>query len=431
MYFPLIKGVRGFYSYILMIEIVPFKGILYNQEKFPDISAVVTPPYDVISAEQQEMYYQKHPYNSIRLILGKDQKGDNEANNKYTRAAEHFRTWLAEGILKQDEHEAIYPLTQEFSYRHKKLTRKGFITLIKLQELGKGVYPHEKTLSKPKQDRLNLMLATKANFCQVFALYSDKEGVLDECLNIESTPIIDIMDNDLVKHQLYRLTQPTTLKKIKEVMRAKDIFIADGHHRYETALNAQKILGYDFIMIYLTKMEGSGLTILPTHRLIRHLPDFQSGAFEEFFEVKKVDSCEELFKKMEGVREPNHSFGIYTAGKNYLLVLKDSSIMDNLIGNRHSQGFKQLDVSILQAVVIEHILKINDIEAGISYTHDEKEAKLLVDEDKYKAALFLNPTRISQMQELSLQHELMPQKSTYFYPKLLSGLVMNKFTSVD
>ncbi|MDI6734814.1 MAG: DUF1015 domain-containing protein [bacterium] len=411
-----------------MIEIVPFKGILYNQERFPDISPVVTPPYDVISAEQQEMYYQNHPYNSIRLILGKDQQGDNEANNKYTRAGDYFRTWLTEEILKQDECEAIYPLTQEFSYRAQKFIRKGFITLIKLEELGSGVFPHEKTLSRPKQDRLNLMLATKANFCQVFALYSDKEGILDECLNMESTPVIDIKDENMVSNQLFRLTQPTKLKKIKEVMRAKDIFIADGHHRYETALNARKILGYNFIMIYLTKMEGSGLTILPTHRLIRNMPHFQLSAFEEFFEIKKVDSCEELFKKMEEVRQPNHSFGIYTAGKNYLLVLKERNIMDKLMGNKHSQGFKQLDVSILQTLVIEHILKINDIEAGISYTHDEKKAKLLVDENKYRAALFLNPTRISQMQELSLQHELMPQKSTYFYPKLLTGLVMNKFT---
>lgn len=420
-----------------MIEIVPFKGILYNQKKIPDVREVVTPPYDVISAEQQERYYQNHPYNSIRLILGKDRPEDNETSNKYTRAGDYFNTWLTSGILKQDETEAIYPLTQEFLYRDKKLTRKGFITLMKLEELGKGVFPHEKTLFKPKQDRLNLMLATKANFCQVFALYSDKDGILDECLKAEESPVIDIKDENMVTNRLFRLTQPTKLKKIKEILQSKDIFIADGHHRYETALNARKILGYDFIMIYLTKMEGEGLIILPTHRLIRNIPDFQLpevlplSAFEEFFEVKEVDSCKEMLKGMEEVREPNHIFGIYTAGKNYLLGLKESNIMDKLLGDRCSQGFKQLDVSILQTLVIEHILKINDIEAAISYTHDEKEAKLLVDEKKYRAALFLNSTKISQMQELSLQHELMPQKSTYFYPKLLTGLVMNKFRRMD
>ncbi|MFH1563911.1 MAG: DUF1015 domain-containing protein [Nitrospirota bacterium] len=416
-----------------MAEIVPFKGILYNQERLAslrsaDVSSVVTPPYDVISAEQQEMYYQNNPYNSIRLIMEKNLPEDNETNNKYTRANSYFNTWLTEGILKQDETEAIYPLTQEFLHRDKKLTRKGFITLIRLKELGKGVFPHEKTLSKPKQDRLNLMLATKANFCQVFALYSDKEGILDECLSVESAPIVDIKDENMITNQLFRLTHPTKLKKIKEIMQSKDIFIADGHHRYETALNARKILGYDFIMIYLTKMECDGLTILPTHRLIHKAPNLSLNTFKEFFEVKKVSSCDKLLLKMDELKTTHHAFGMYMEGANYLFVLKDNNIMDKLIGEKHSKEYKQLDVSILQTLVIEHILKINDIESSISYTHNEKEAKLLVDKNKYGAALFLNPTRISQMQELSLQHELMPQKSTYFYPKLLTGLVMNKFT---
>lgn len=408
-----------------MAEIVPFKGILYNQEKIPDLSLVVTPPYDVISKTQQEKYYQNHPYNSIRLILGKDFHEDDEKNNKYTRAYNYFNTWLSSGILKQDEKEAVYPLIQQFSYRNKKITRIGFITLIRLKELGNGVFPHENTLSNPKQDRLNLILATKANFCQVFALYSDEEGRLDECLRVEGKPIIDIKDENNVTHQLFRLTDKTKLQKIKDIMQAKPIFIADGHHRYESALNAKNTLGYPFIMIYLTKMEDEGLTILPTHRLVRNVPNLSINGFKEFFEITQVDTYDELLKKME--EEVNHAFGVYKEGRFFLLVLKDDDIMDKLIGNAKSMAFKQLDVSILHTLVINHILKIEDVESSIRYSHDEKEAVSLVAEKKYTIALFLNPTKITQLKQMALQHELMPQKSTYFYPKLLSGLVMNKF----
>ncbi len=411
-----------------MPEIIPFKGILYNQEKIFDLTSVVAPPYDVISKTQQERYYQNHPHNCIRLILGKDLSEDNEKNNKYTRAADYFNTWLTEGILKQDDTEAIYPLIQEFSHRDKKITRSGFITLIKLEELGTGVFPHEKTLSKPKQDRLNLMLATKANLCQVFALYSDEEGILDEYLKVEESPTIDIEDEAMITHQLFRLTDKARLKKIKDVMQSKPIFIADGHHRYETALNFKNILGYPFIMIYLTKMEDEGLTIFPTHRLIRNISNFQLNAFEEFFEVGAIHELPLLLEKME--EESNHAFGMYTEGEFYLLVLKDNNIMDKLIGDEKSKEYKQLDVSILETLVINHILKITDIESSVSYTHDEKEAILSVDEKNCTLALFLNPTRIEQLRQMALYHELMPQKSTYFYPKLLSGLVMNKFRPV-
>lgn len=411
-----------------MPEIIPFKGILYNQEKISDLTSVIAPPYDVISKIQQERYYQNHPYNCIRLILGKDLPEDNEKDNKYTRAANYFNTWLTEGILKQDETEAIYPLIQEFSHRNQKITRSGFITLIKLEELGTGVFPHEKTLSKPKQDRLNLMLATKANLCQIFALYSDEEGILDECLKVDESPIIDIEDEAMITHQLFKLTDKAMLKKIKNVMQSKPIFIADGHHRYETALNARKILGYDFIMIYLTKMEDEGLTIFPTHRLIRNIPNVSLSAFEEFFEVVVIHELPLLLEKME--KEFNYAFGMYAKGENYLLVLKDNNIMDKLIGDEKSNEYKQLDVSILETLVIKHILKITDIESSVSYTHDEKEAILSVDEKRYNLALFLNSTKIEQLRQMALHHELMPQKSTYFYPKLLSGLVMNKFQAV-
>jgi len=406
-----------------MVEIVPFKGILYNQEKIANLSQVVAPPYDIISKELQGKYYHNHPYNCIRLILGKDLPSDNEKNNKYTRAAGYFNNWLKEGILKQDDTPAIYPLIQEFSIYEKKITRVGFITLMKLEEFGKEVFPHEKTLSKPIQDRLNLMLATRANFCQVFALYSDEEGILDECLKVESAPIIDIVDENKETHQLFRLTEKTKLEKIKMVMKSKPIFIADGHHRYETALTARNITGYPFIMIYLTKMEDKGLIILPTHRLVRNI-SVNLDAFKEFFVVKMVDN---LLEKMDEMKETHHAFGMYTKGKNYLLMLKENNILDKLLDDEKSKAYKQLDVSIFQTLIINHILRITDIESQISYTHDEKEAILSVDEGKSDIAFFLNPTKISQLRQLALQHKLMPQKSTYFYPKLLTGLVMNKF----
>lgn len=406
-----------------MAEIIPFKGILYNQEKISDLSQVVAPPYDIISKEQQEKYYHFHPYNCIRLILGKDNSSDNEKNNKYTRAAEYFNTWLKEGVLKQDKTAALYPLIQHFSYHHKKITRRGFITLIRLEELGNGVFPHEKTSSKTKEDRLKLMLATKANFCQVFALYSDEEGVLDACLKVEGHPLIEIEDENKETHQLFRLTSKTKLEKIKEVMKSKPIFIADGHHRYETALNARNMINYPFIMIYLTKMEDEGLIILPTHRLICNIA-VDIRIFEQYFEIKIVNN---LWEKMKEVQEPAHIFGMYTQGKNYLLVLKDNHIMDKLIGDEKSNEFKQLDVSILETLIINHILKITDIESHLRYTSDEKEALSSVNEGKSDVAFLLNPTRISQLRQMALQHEMMPQKSTYFYPKLLTGLVMNKF----
>jgi uncharacterized protein (DUF1015 family) len=419
-----------------MAKIYAFRGILYNQKKVKDISKVVAPPYDVISKQAQDNYYKLNNYNIIRLILGKSYSDDDDSNNRYTRAQGFLEGWLESDILNRDEKSSIYLYEQAYNISGSACIRRGFIFLIRLEDFeDKIVLPHELTFSGPKEDRLHLIRATRANLSPIFAFYEGNNNTAGKIMTVYSShqPIIEIKDEDKVKHKLWVINDPGDIEKITTYLGDKSIFIADGHHRYETALNFRNEMKrqnehfsgeekYNRIMAYLVDI-NQGFSVLPTHRLIRAPQDIDMRKLEKFFLVEIIKKDELLGQMKE--RRPQHVFGMYYKKRFSLLILKDTSILDKLMDTREPQVWKGLDVTILHKLLIEYVLKVE--KGDIGYSTDRDKASELVDRGEYQAAFFLNPVRKEEFELVAKAHRLMPQKSTYFYPKPLSGLVINKF----
>ncbi|MBA3043521.1 DUF1015 domain-containing protein, partial [archaeon] len=295
-----------------MVEIAPFKGITYNKEKV-DINRVVAPPYDIISKEEQEELYKKSEYNVVRLVLGKEYSADSEENNRYARAAGFFREWMDKGIFRKSEENCIYVYEEDYNIKGKSKKMRGFIALLKLEDYGHGVMRHEKTLSKPKEDRLKLMKNCNANFDQIFLLYSEPEKKIDEILdkNASKKPDYEVKYNDVV-HRLWTISNGDDIDEIVKTMKPKPLFIADGHHRYETALNYRNYMRekhsdfkgnefFNYMMVQFNNMDER-LSILPTYRLIHSIPemniDVMLGKIKEFFDVEKIDLPEKKSEKI-------------------------------------------------------------------------------------------------------------------------------------
>ena len=442
-----------------MAIVIPFRGILYNQEKVGDCKQVTAPPYDIISPEQQDQYYEKSEFNVIRLILGKQFPDDTEKNNRYTRAADTFNQWQEESILKRDEEPALYYYHQEFSVPGGgREARDGFICLVRLEDKEKGVViPHEKTLDKPKADRLQLMKFCSANFSQIFSLYSDPEDGVLQLLKegIKGAPLIDVTDEDQTLHQLWRVSKSEVLSEVSQRLSEQSLFIADGHHRYETALNYRNYMAADqphktgkepfnYVMMYLTPMESEGMLILPYHRVIHNIEQFNFGFFEkklnEYFEVTsfpfngntKPDVWKQFNKQLQERGKIRPAFGMYGAGQSsfHLLLLREQ-VYDSFTDTEESSSIlKKLDVNVIESCIFKGVLGITskDLQQqeNISYVHDSDEGLALVEDRGYQLAFFLNDTKSSEIRDVSARGETMPQKSTFFYPKLLSGLVINK-----
>ena len=424
-----------------MVDIAAFKGITYNKEKV-NINRVVAPPYDVISNEEQEELYRKSDYNIVRLILGKEYPDDSEENNRYIRAADFFREWMDKGVLTRSEENCIYVYEEDYSIKGEQKKMRGFIALLKLEgyETGK-VKRHEKTLSKPKEDRLKLMKNCNANFDQIFLLYSEPEKKIDGILDKHASrkPDYEAKYNNVV-HRLWTITHKNDIDEIVKTMKPKPLFIADGHHRYETALNYRNYMRekysdfkgnelFNYMMVQFNNMDER-LSILPTYRLIHSLPEMNIdevlGKIKEFFDVEETNLTEKKGKKIVGILEKKKNkkvFALYHDKKCYILTLKDINLMNKF--GAGSGVLRKLDVSILHTLIIEKILGITDVEKHVKYTRDENEAVKLVDEGKYQLSLFLNATTLDELKAVSEANENMPQKSTYFYPKQLTGLVMN------
>jgi uncharacterized protein (DUF1015 family) len=439
-----------------MVDVTPFKGLLYNQEVVDDLAAVVTPPFDVISPEEQEMYHHYHPYNMIRLILGRKKPGDDEKENWYTRAAATLQTWQREEVLIRDSQPAIYDYEMEYldSYNLRQ-TRQGFICMVRLQEFSQGsVYPHERTYEDTKSDRLQLMLASNANFSQVFALYGDPSQQVSKWLQEgrEDGSVFDFLDNNGMRHRMWRVSRKDTLTKVRSAMREKPLFIADGHHRYETALNYRRIMqqrypkrgelaSFNYILMYLSNMNQKGSSILPTHRLCVHLPQFRLTSFlrraEEYFEVEhfpfeRGDRSKALSVFLTALQAAadRHFIGVYETGADGLILLKLRDDVDHsLWRNNLPEPLQRLDVVVLTELVFKHFLAMDgqtlDDETQIQYCHDAREALEQVDQGKFQVAFLINPTRIEQVQEVASSALIMPHKSTYFYPKVIDGSVIN------
>lgn len=426
-----------------MAEIKPFKGLRYT-EKAGDIKALCCPPYDIIGGEQRAALIDKNEYNLIRLEL--PVIGGSEDLTPYREAASTLRGWLKDEILKRDERDGLYIYEMEFSALGSSYKVKGFVSLVKLEPFSKGVIlPHEETLSKAKADRFNLMKATGCNFSQIYSLYMDEDnsvfGLIDGAS--KGTPDSEFTDDDNVTHRMWRLTDTDTVNKITEKMADKKLYIADGHHRYETALNYQKYVvdnldetgKSDYVTMMLVNMENSGLVVFPTHRIVRDLPEFDYNAVcekcKEYFDVtpylnreKGEIGLEEAYKNGE------KAFVLFTGDNNYtLLKLRDISVMDDLLPGG-CKALRQLDVSILHTLVLERIFGIDKEnmanQINLTYTRSADEALAAVDGKRANCCFLLNPTRVEEIREVAAAGDKMPQKSTYFYPKLTTGLVMNK-----
>ena len=425
-----------------MANIKAFRGLRYT-EKAGCISQLACPPYDIISDEQRMEYLNTNENNIIRLELP---KGD----NAYKVAGENLKSWLDNKILTKDENEGIYVYEMEFSVKESEVKKvKGFISLVKLEEFSKGiVLPHEETLSKAKTDRFNLMSETFCNFSQIYSLYMDEDNSVFTLVDKASarTSDIEVTDADGVIHRLWCVYDKDIIEKVTEKFNDKKLYIADGHHRYETALNFHKHLceqgisnencDSGYVCMMLVNMENEGLVVFPTHRIVRDLADFSVE--------QVIDKCKEYFDILlendintaEGklailYNEDKKAFALYTGDKKYyLLVLKDTEIMKKLLPDM-SDAYCQLDVSILHSLVLERLFGIDKEnmanQKNLTYTKILDEAIKAVDDKNANCAFILNPTRVSEIRDVALASEKMPQKSTYFYPKLITGLVMNKF----
>jgi uncharacterized protein (DUF1015 family) len=436
-----------------VVKLFPFQGITYNKDKLKKLDKVFTPPYDVINEEEQDAFYKLHDFNFIRLILGKEFGSDGEYNNKYVRSAAFLQGWLRHRILVKDEKPAFYVYEQKFTQGGKKYSRIGFFALLRLEDMGRGkVFPHEETHSKAKLDRLKLMRATSANLESIFSIYSDPKNKLLKTFKkyMRRKPLVDVVDKDKVKHRLWRVDQKASVTKIIKEMKDKTVFIADGHHRYEAALRFKNELkmkntkfseeeAYNHILMYFTPIEDKGLAVFPIHRVVHNLGLFDPNRFEKdlekYFEVKAYKATKKTAKRVRNklirdlakIGKDKHAFGMYLGhNKYYLLVLKDEDVVEEMVEEEKPDVWKHLDVTVLHYAIFDRILGIaQETEDKLTYLKEEEEVVDFVDKKNYQIGFFLNPTSLEEITSIASKLEKMPQKSTYFYPKLLSGLVSN------
>jgi len=428
-----------------MAQIAPFRALRYDPHRV-DLSKVVTQPYDKISPEMQDRYYAASPNNLVRIILGKKEGADTASENVYTRAAKSLREWRNDGILRQDDKPAIYSYVQTFSKPGGKeeLQRKGFIGLGKIEDYSDGVvFRHEQTLAKPKADRLDLLRATRAHFGQLFMLYSDPEAAIDKLLSPQSEPDIAVQDEFGVTHQVWKVSDPEVIRAVQEQMTDKKLIIADGHHRYETALNyrnerraegkSSEAAPYDSVMMTFINMESPGLVILPTHRVVHGLASFSADAFyqraQKYFSVDELDASINPTRASIILREAGHSgtaMIAVTADRAFLLDTP-RSIGSQVFGDL---SFRQqmLDVVQLHKCLLETVLGISEEaireQRNVSYVREIAEAMDRVRGGGANIAFLMNPVRMRQVRDIAFAGEVLPQKSTDFYPKLLSGLTI-------
>lgn len=431
-----------------MIRIAPFRGLLYNQKKIRDVSKVIAPPYDVISGADQERLYKKSPYNFVRLDFSQD-------GGAYDSIAQLFQEWLAQGVLERDDQPAIYFLSQRFRLKTgEQKIRHGFISLIELQELDSGdIRPHEKTHGAPKEDRLKLMLACQAQLSPIFALYSQTKRTIDRILAIAvegMTPLIDVEVDGGEVCQLWRIADAEVIRKIQREMEEQKLLIADGHHRYEATLAYRNHMrqqteawtgreAFNYIMAYCANIEDENVAILPTHRLVRgypHKPFLElEEALQTYFYVEQHPKTPEgkssFLKALKAAAKKHRVIGAsFKRDPRYLILrLKNKRIMQRLAKDM-SAPLRELDVTTLHLLILEHILgmpaQLQETGDTIRYLQDEEQVLQALEKEDFQAAFILNPTKKEEVQSIVTGGEKMPQKSTYFYPKLPSGLVINK-----
>ncbi|MCL4472686.1 MAG: DUF1015 domain-containing protein [Actinobacteria bacterium] len=466
---------------IKLADVVPFRGLRYNREAVSDLSQAISPPYDIISPSEQRRYHEKNPFNAIHLDFGMEKPADSESDNRYTRAAGLLRKWLSDRVLLPEDSPAFYLCREEFRLGDgSTASREGFIALIRLADFSEGVVlPHEETASGPKADRLRLMQATEANLSAIYCLYSDPEhtviGELRE--GAGAKPEVQLKDEAGTVHSLWVVDDPEHTAAVNSFLADKTLLIADGHHRYETALayrderrareegagggaeDSPNGRPYDFLMVYLTDMDSTGPAILPIHRFVSGLSEGAAenlpAALSEKFDVTEIErgAAAEIAKAedaggsrqrrllaaMAAAGPGRNTFGMYlpATGGYYLLTGREPRPMFEDTADGSSQGgksaaYRSLDVAVLDRVILDEVMGIRpggaNESARVRFVERTEKAFEEITKPGFDAAFFLNPTSMQEIKEVAEAGEKMPQKSTYFYPKPVTGLVFRSFS---
>jgi uncharacterized protein (DUF1015 family) len=433
-----------------MADVQPLRGIRYDGQQIGDMAEVITPPYDVISEEDQARYYQRNPYNIIRLELGRDEASDSILNNRYSRAATALAEWRMGDILREDATPRYYCYQQVFTHENRTYTRTSLLTRVRLEPWSaRVVLPHEHTMAKPKSDRLKLMEACATNFSPIMSLYEDPQGRMRKLLGTYAAKAeLRVTDEVHEEHRLEPVTDAEQMALIQNFFEERLLFIADGHHRYETALNYREEVratrkhlhdgdAANFVLMALIDIDDPGLLVLPTHRLISHLEQdalnaLSSQQLGRFFTVREMTMGdyppEAPLRMLAQAGDAAPSFVICTAEQSWLVSLNEQG-KARMEESGHSAAWNDLDVAVAHTLVVEDLLRLNaaDLTAGshVRYTRDARQAMQAVQNREAQVALLLNPTRVRQICDVAEADDRMPQKSTYFYPKLITGLVIN------
>ena len=426
-----------------MATVSPFRAWRYAADRV-SISDVVTQPYDKISPKMQDGYYKASPYNLVRIILGKHLPGDGDRENVYTRASASFQDWRVSGVLRQDPQPSLYSYSQTFTIpgTSGQAERRGFIAAGQLEEYSaRVVFRHEQTLSKPKVDRLNLLRATRAHFGQIFMLYNGS-GKIDALLESSQLPDIEVTDEYSVFHRVWKVSDPAVIARVQAEMKERNLIIADGHHRYETALayrNERRAAAgnaaapYDSVMMTFVDMDRPGLVVLPTHRVVFGLASFSAARFQtdahKYFEVEEVDSALDE-ARVGGILGKAGATGtaLLAVGRERAFLLHTPKALGTALLSGFSLRQQALDVVQLHKCLLEGVLHISEEavrnQQNVSYCREASEALEQVRTGKAQMAFLMNPVRIEQVRDIAFAGEVLPQKSTDFYPKLLSGLTI-------
>lgn len=437
--------------------IVPFRGIRYDLSQ-KELSEVTAPPYDVINEEGQKRLYARDPHNVIRLILGRQFPKDTETDNRYTRAAADLQAWIKEGVLKRDAEPSFTLYEQEFTLKDgTRHVRRGFLALRRLEEFGKGkIQPHEKTLAGPKADRLLLTKACRANLSPIFSLYSDSERALAAVLapHFQKEPFADFKDDDGVRQRLWRVTDPLLFRKTNEIVGQKNLFIADGHHRYETALayrewmraqnpDAPEDAPFNYVLMFFSDMEDPGLVILPTHRVLHDWPGFDGGRLLEqlkaWFTARAfAESDEEGFLKAlkASGEKGEQAFGLCLPGSGFFVLTLDGSKRDAMPGlGDVPPSSRAVDTTVLHRGIFRKMLGLKEEDDKdprfMSFVKDAREALAARKTQGTNAVFLLNSPPMNVLREVVETGLVLPPKTTFFYPKLLSGLVLNPIVAEE
>ena len=421
-----------------MSVIKPFRGIVFNPKKVADFSKVVCPPYDVISSDLEQILQKRSPHNYIHVMLAKADAKPGEDDARYEKAGETFAKWLKNETLIQDKKPCIYYIKQEYRLVGQKYSRMGFLATMKIEDEKVRVHPHEKTHAGAKEDRFKLWCALKAACSPIFVCFSDKqkkvEGTFQRKVSL-TKPFMDVVDDDGTRNMVWRLEDPKAIAEISETFNNQNLFIADGHHRYEVAKRYRDMMlqenpgatgeePWNYVMTYFTNIDSKDLQIFPIHRIVKNFPK-DISFLENLFRIDTIKKKEDLAVLLAKAGQNEHTFGLYTKKGIQLLRLKNRSQIEEHI-KEGSRDYRSLDSLILKAFVFDPLgIKSEDI---VYSNKDFEDCFRQVDEGAGEAAFILNPVRIEQLRAIALNGEKMPPKSTYFYPKALSGIALYKLT---